>query len=199
MAITFFGKGGWEGLREDILTFAKLVGFNHTHEQAHYLLRVQNGADRLGLVMDFKQTFPIMATCMLWRALCWGIPSICMTEFPEHGESWVRLISAWLQSADACVKNNVELSVSKQWLAANKVRICHVVGPFTDDNNYIPGRQDVLLLDFNEMPSSRITRALELADGALMYLPQPPHGHLVQYKHRQNDGDGSRGDPSARS
>lgn len=196
-----FGKGvnGWEGLRDDIRTFAKLIGFRPTHEQAHYLLRVQNGADRLGLVKNFNGCFPIMATCMIWRALCWDIPSICLTEFHEHGESWVRLISAWLQNADVSVKSNVELSVSKQWLVANRVRICHVIGPFTDDYNYIPGRQDILLLDFNEMPSSRITRAFELAEGALLYLPQTPHGALVQHRHRQNDGDGSKGDPSARS
>lgn len=196
-----FGKGvgGWDALRDDILTFTKLVGFQPTHDQAHYLLRIQNGHDRLGLVKPFEYTFPIIATSMMWRALCWQTPSICFTEFPEHGESWVRLIAAWLQSSDPSVKGSVELSVAKRAVRVNKVRVCHVVGPFVKEDSLIPGKQDILLLDFDEMPRSRFDRALQLADGAIMYLPQPSHGPLVQHKHRQANGDGPQGDPSSRS
>ena len=199
-----FGKGtahGWEGLREDILTFADLIGFTpRTHEQEHMLLRVQNNTDRLGMVSDVQTMFPIFATAMLWRAFAWQIPSVCLVERFSSGEWWINVMHHWLKTADVAVQQNVKVSTARRFLkVSDTTHVCHVIGPFNHgEDNYQPGQQDVMVLDFDEMPIERFNDALDLADGAILYLPIID-GSLVQHQHRQNDADGAGGDSQAGS
>jgi len=158
---------------QDIETFCKLLGFEPSDTQLHYLLRVKNNATRLGMRLPLSEAMPIVATSMLWRALCFDVPSVCLTEFEEHGTSWVTLISGWMSNAHQTIASNIEVAQDRSSLVTQRgVRICQVVGPFTGLETFRAGMQDILLLDFDEIPSSRLHEALRLSQGALMYLPR---------------------------
>jgi hypothetical protein len=194
----FRAARGWESLREDILVFADLAGFKErTHTQDHFLLRVQSDVERLGMVGPVAELFPVYSTAMLWRALCWDIPSVIVCEFEEAGIKWVNSMAVWLRAADVAIQQNVQVSQHKRFLVANQIHLAHVLGPFADLSDYTPGFQDVLVLDFDEMPPWRFDHALALADEATLYLPQITDGPLVQRKQRRNAADGPGDDATS--
>lgn len=169
-----FGQG-WDAVRDDIGTFCKLLNLIPSPTQMHYLLRVKNNTPRLGLHMPSEESFPIIATSMLWRALCFGVPSICLTENKSHGEDWIKLLAGWISVADGSITSKLVVSEGGQYMTTlDGTHICHVISPFTSLSEYGQGQQDILLLDFDDTPGTRMQEAFALAEGALMYLPTAP-------------------------
>jgi len=192
-----FGRDpGWEALDGDIECLCKILKVHPlTHEQMHYLLRVQNVRDsemRLSCWgLDYEEAFIVMAVAMFYRALVHRIPSYLFYEDVGHAEKWIRSLTELGKNCAEPLRSQLEISKRRAFLSANKVHVCHVVGPWTKDAAFRPGHQDIILPDFDNTPTPRIRRACALAEGSILYVPFP-YGSLAEPAHRGNSADRRR-------
>lgn len=188
----FNRERGWQGLKGDVKTFCKLLQFEPDSQQLHYLLRVQNaheGACRLGLPpMDETKAFQIIATAMFFRALVHFVPSYLFYEHKWSADKWVNSMRSWGAQANYPLLAQIQVSKQRRYLVANDIHVCHVVGPWTKDNRFIPGRQDIILPDFDDTPTDRILRICELTEGSILYIPH--NGTLAEPEDRREAPDG---------
>ena len=182
----------WKTLQNDILTFCKVLRFEPTHDQQHYLLRVQNGEPRLGMSWENGlEMGEVIYTGMLWRALCHAQPSICVVGRLSVGAAWVEFTRLWIGRAPDLFRNYFKVASSGRFLqASNGVHVCHVVGPWLSElAGYTPGTVDVLLGDFEWTDPGVHERAMRLGRGSLIYLPVPrQHGNLDSPHDQRTNG-----------
>jgi hypothetical protein len=195
----------WKILQNDILTFCRVFNFSPTREQAHYLLRVQNRNQRLGMSWeDGLQMGEVIYTCMLWRALCHAQPSICVVGRRSVGYAWVQFTTLWIGRANELFRNYFQVAGTGLFIqASNGVHICQVVGPWLSElTGYTPGKVDVLLGDFEWTEPKVHEQAMRLGKGSLIYLPVPRnHGNLDPTSNKRTNTAGPEGhgaDPQRR-
>lgn len=174
---------GWKALRNDMATFCRILQFEPTHAQMHFLLRVQNinnGALRLGLPpMGTDDAFGIVATAMFYRAFVWEIPSYLFYENEANAKKWVQSMTLWGSRSIDTMRSQLQVSKQRRFLTANGIHVCHCIGPWIKDDKFVTGRQDIVLSDFDETPTFRIARACALTKGSMLYIP---HNGTLQNK-----------------
>lgn len=169
-------KRGWAAFEGDITTFCKiLLRANPTHEQMNYLLRVQNaGPDgvRIGMTdMSANEQFGVIACSTLYRAFVHKTVSFMFYEHKKDATDMVERMRLFILEADPMLRDQVEVSKLRLFLTANKVHICHSVGPWSKDAKFGAGLHDVIILNFDDTPTDRLTKLFEMSRGSIVYLP----------------------------
>lgn len=192
MILVFNHDKGWRALKDDIKTFCKVLQFEPNDQQMHYLLRVQNagsGPCRMGLLpMPGMDAFGIVAASLLYRAMVYEIPSYLFYEHRYLAEKWVNSLALWGVNSIEPLRSQLQVSKQRRFLLANNIHVCHIVGPWTSDARFKPGKQDIVLPNFDTMPTPRIRRICDLTVGSILYVPH--NGTLVEPKDRRKTPHG---------
>lgn len=167
---------GWAAFKGDIKTFCKvLLCAEPTHEQMNYLLRIQNaGPDgaRIGMTsMSENEQFGVIACGTLYQAFVHGTVSFMFYEHKVDAVSFVERMRLFILETDPMLKNQVEVSKLRLFLTANKTHICHAVGPWSKDAKFGVGLHDVIILNFNDTPTDKLTKLFAMSKGSIVYLP----------------------------
>lgn len=181
----------WEVLHDDIDAFCRILQYQPSHDERHYLLRVQNienGPLRLPLVMPEEQGFAIIATAMMFRALVHRIPSYLFYEHENHAQQWIHSMVLWGTVASDPLRRLIQVSKQHRFIVIDGIHICHCVGPWQKDEKFRLGKQDIVIADFEDTPTTRIRRICELTEGAILYVPQH-HEPLAEHKDRRKASD----------
>lgn len=170
----FSDPKGWKAFARNMEGFCKLMQFTPTHEQRNYLLRVQNAGKegaRIGMDLGAEEEFGVIVCATLYRALVHGTMSFMFYEHEDEATLWIQRMVKWVGSTCDTVIRQVEVSKKRRFLAANKVHICHLVGPWSNEKNFGTGLYDIVILNFDDMPSKRIQGLLDISKGSILYLP----------------------------
>lgn len=181
----------WEALHDDIEAFCHILNYQPSHDECHYLLRVQNvqkGPLRLSLVMPEEKGFAIIATAMMFRALVHRIPSYLFYEQATHAQQWIHSMVMWGTVAAEPLRRLIQVSKQHRFIVLDGIHICHCVGPWQKDDKFRLGKQDIVIADFDDTPTSRIHRICELTEESLLYVPQH-HESLAKHKDRRKTSD----------
>ena len=174
MSFLLSNNRGWGAFSEDIKSFCKVLRFTPTHEQLNYLLRVQLcGTDgvRLGMDLGAEQEFAVVTVATLFRALVHKRMSFLFYEHKSDADLWIQRMVKFVAHSDDIFTGQVKVSKQRQFLVANTVHVCHLVGPFADETEFGQGLHDTVMLNFDDMPTERIRTLLDLARGSVVYLP----------------------------
>lgn len=167
---------GWKAFTEDIETFCRLLRRRPTHQQIHYLLRVQHagtGSLRMSLPhMDSMSKFQLITWAALFRAAVHGIPSFLFYEHEPVGRQWLMSIAGFGADSVEPLRGQFRICKDSRYLVVGDVRITEMVGPFSEsEKNLKPGKQDIILTEFQDMPTDRIEKACQLTRGSILYVP----------------------------
>lgn len=168
-------KKGWASFEGDISTFCKvLLRSTPTHEQMNYLLRVQNAGPagaRIGMSLDAAHEFGVIACATLYRAFVHGVVSFMFYEHKKDAVAWVERMMQFVREADPMLREQVEVSKLRTFLTANKTHICHAVGPWSKETKFGAGLHDVIILNFDDSPTDKIHKLLDMSKGSIVYVP----------------------------
>lgn len=192
-----FGRDkGWRAIEGDIALLCKILQVTPTHEQMHYLLRVQNAGPaglRLSCQnMEYEDAFIVIAVSMFYRALAHRMPSYLFYEDVGHAQKWFRSMADLGAHCSEPLRSQLRASKNNTFLTADDVHVCHLIGPWVKDRAFRVGRQDIILPDFDSTPTGRIGRACRLTKGSILYVPFP-YVTLAEPAHRGSSTDRRRG------
>lgn len=141
----------------------------------------------LSMPLSNIEQFQIMSVAALFRALVHGIPSYLFHEDESRARGWVEAMQMSCAAAIEPLKSQLQISKQRRFLVANGIHVAHSIGPWDDDMRFRAGKQDIILLDFDDTPAFRVKRICELTKGSILYVPR--HELLAKPENRRTDSD----------
>lgn len=141
----------------------------------------------LSMPLSNVEQFQIMSVASLFRALVHGIPSYLFHEDESRARAWIEALKIGCGAAIEPLKSQLQISKQRRFLVANGIHVAHSIGPWDEDKRFRIGKQDIILLDFDDTPAFRIKRICELTKGSILYVPR--HELLAKPKNRRKDSD----------
>jgi hypothetical protein len=104
--------GGWEDCENNILWFCSLLSaWTPSAEAREFLLSVQRGYNRVGLVGAAKDAWTALGAACLWRACCFPDHiQFVLVDSPESGQAWIRFLKKMAAGSVSAVREQLLFS-----------------------------------------------------------------------------------------